>query len=438
MGDELTLGQTLDTNTRWLSSRLLELGVVPLEHATVPDDQSAQATTILRLARAADLLIVTGGLGPTADDLTRSALAQAMGDTLVEDTLALAQIEAWFGARGRAMTPLNRTQALRPSRAVTIPNLNGTAPGLHGVIDSGRPCDVYCLPGPPREMMPMFESHVMPRIILPAGRTVRTRVLHCFGIGESDLAQRLGDLMDRGHNPLVGTTASGGVVSCRIRYQGPLPPAQADDAIDAVERQIRDAAGAFIFGAGDQTLAQIVVTLLKNQQATLGAVESCTGGMLGQAITEVPGSSAVFLGGLVTYSNTLKQQLVGVDAALLAPDGPGAVSAETARAMAVGGLKTLSVQHCLAITGIAGPDGGIPARPPRPAKPVGTVFIARASAPAIPGAGGVSPPVGCDVRRFFMSGDRHSIRDWSSKCALAMLWQHLVGLPPMKLVRQVD
>ena len=427
VGDELTLGQTLDTNSKWLAERLTSIGVVPVRHMTVPDSLEAQTRAFQTLADDADVIICTGGLGPTADDLTRQALAEAMHDTLVEDPLAMAQIEAFYAARNRTMSPLNRAQALRPDRGGIIPNLNGTAPGLLGSVQSitGHECDVFCLPGPPKEMIPMFEAHVVTRLRLPEGRTVRTRVLHSFGLGESDLAQRLGSLMHRGRTPLVGTTASGGVVSIRLRYEGHASPADAEALLDDTERAVREAAGEYIFANGDHSLQDAVLALLRARSETLGSVESCTGGGVSELVTRSAGSSASFLGSLVTYSNELKTALAGVPADLLAPSGPGAVSAETAKAMAEGGLSRLNVSHCLAITGIAGPDGA------RPGKPVGTVFIARAS------RGGMNGEIDAEVRRFQMTGDRQQIREWSSRTALAMLWQHLSGLPAMRLLREV-
>lgn len=411
----------------------MDAGIVPIEHVTVPDDAQAHADTLLRLAHRVEVIICSGGLGPTADDLTRDALAKAMDDSLVEDPLALAQIEAWFASRGRTMSDLNRTQALRPTRARTIPNHYGTAPGLHATLHSklvpnqtsSRECDVFCLPGPPREMAPMFDQYVLPRLAAPAGKTVRTRVLHTFGLAESELAQRLGDLMSRealaANKVLVGTTASGGVISIRMRYEGPLAPVEAENALDDTERQCRDLVGAYIFGRGTDTLASVVLALLKQSAQSLGTVESCTGGLLGAQITDVPGSSASFAGGLITYTNHLKSTLAHVPENNFSTDAPGAVSRETAIAMATGGLETLGCTHTLAITGIAGPEGG------SAKKPVGLVWIARASQ----GDNDV------DCRAFQFSGDRANIREWSARTALAMAWQHLAGLPAMKLLREV-
>lgn len=429
IGDELTLGQTLDTNAKWLADRLIAFGIVTVEHVTVPDDLNAHVASIRRLASSVDLLISTGGLGPTADDLTREALARATEDTLVEDPIAMAEIEAWFTGRGRVLTTINRVQALRPSRARTLPNPHGTAPGLHTKFRVMSPsagcehmCDIFALPGPPREMHPMFETQVFPRLRPCHGREVRTRVLHTVGLGESDLASRLGELMDRTRSPLVGTTASSGIVSIRIRYEGPLPPADADGLISQTEAECRRRAGPYIFGGESQTLAERVLVTLNERRQTIAVVESCTGGSLGEAITEVPGSSSAFLGGWITYSDAMKTKEVGVPTALFTPGGPGAVSRECAAAMATGGLEQANSDWCLSITGIAGPEGG------SVQKPVGTVYIALAGKT-------LSSP---DIRRFRMGGGRAAVREASVKAALAMLWMHLHETPGIRLLRQVE
>lgn len=419
VGDELTLGQTLDTNSRWIAARLLDLGIVVREHATVPDDLDAHAAAFARLAGACDLVVCTGGLGPTLDDLTRHALARAMGDTLVEDPLSLAQVEGYFEARGRPMPAINRVQALRPAHATPLPNLHGTAPGLFATLRAdGRACDAFCLPGPPREMIPMFESQVVPRLRPVPGRTVVTRVMHTVGIGESDLATRLGAMMDRGNTPMVGTTASGGIVSVRVRYEGPLPPDDAAAMVDRVVAQARALAGPHAFGEGPDTLASAVVHALAKRHETLAVVESCTGGLLGGALTDVPGSSSAFVGGYITYANERKQRDVGVPASIFAREGPGAVSRECAEVMARGGRERAGATFALAVTGVAGPDGG------SAEKPVGTVWIALAH------------PAGIDARRFSMVGDRGSIRTWSVTSALAMLWLRLAKAPGTPLLRE--
>jgi nicotinamide-nucleotide amidase len=423
IGDELVLGQTLDTNSRWLSQQLFDHGVTVIQHTTIPDDTQAHAAALTRLAPLVDLIISSGGLGPTKDDLTREALAQFMHDPLIEDPDALQHLHAWYTHRGRALNDLNRLQALRPSTAHCLPNPHGTAPGLSARLGN---CDIFCLPGPPREMMPMFSACVVPRLRPPTDRTVRTRALHAFGIAESDLAARLGALMDRDAltrgGVLVGTTASGGVVSVRLRYEGPDAAAEADRQLDAVALDVRARAGDYIFGEGTDTLAGVVVAALIARRHTLGCVESCTGGLLSEKITAIPGSSQAFIGGLITYSNAVKQQLAHVPATLFADAGPGAVSEETARAMALGGLDVLRTDVCLAITGIAGPGGSTLI------KPVGLVHIALAS------RGVAAPRV--ETRRFQFVGERDNVRTWSAMSALMMLWHHLAGQRDVTLLRQ--
>jgi nicotinamide-nucleotide amidase len=269
-------------------------------------------------------------------------------------------------------------------------------------------------------MMPMFEAQVLPRLRPAPGRTVRTRVLHTVGLGESDLASRLGDLMDRSRTPLVGTTASGGIVSIRIRYEGPLLPADAEALIAQTEAACRERAAPFVFGCESQTLAERVIAGLKDRGQSLAVVESCTGGALGASLTDVAGSSSAFVGGWITYTNAMKSREVGVSESLFAPGGTGAVSRECAGAMAIGGLERANADWALAVTGIAGPAGATPH------KPVGTVYVALAGK-QLP-----SP----DIRLFRMGGDRASIRDWSVKAALALLWMHLNGTPSTPLLRQ--
>lgn len=422
-GDEIVLGQTLDTNSRWLSARLLDSGVLPLEHISLPDDRAAIAAVFRRLADRVDLIVCSGGLGPTADDLTRFALLDVVGGSMVEDPPSLAAIRAYFESRGRVMNDLNRVQAQRPESAEMIPNPHGTAPGLFARLPGG--CELFCLPGPPREMMPMFEQHVQPWLRLEPGRTVATRSLHTIGLGESEIAARLaraGDMMARNRNPSIGTTASQSIVSVRMRYEGVSTHATA--ALDADEAAVRSLLGSAVFAAGEQTLAGAILDRLRASGHTLSVAESCTGGLLGALLTDVAGSSDVFKAGWLTYSNEAKRRDLAVPAELFSESGnaaaPGAVSSPVAAAMAEGARRVAGSTFALSITGIAGPGGAVPG------KPVGTVFIALA------GDGFATK-----VRRFAMSGDRATVRDWSARAALAMLWFHLVGDATTTLLREV-
>ncbi|MBL8745167.1 MAG: CinA family nicotinamide mononucleotide deamidase-related protein [Phycisphaerae bacterium] len=430
IGDELAFGQKLDTNSQWLADRLTSLGISVREHVTVADDLSRHVETLERLAACFPLVISTGGLGPTADDLTRTALSRLMREELVEDRDALEHIRAMMEQRGRAMTDLQRSQALRPRSAVVLNNPNGTAPGMWGSVSvTGGPherCDVFCLPGPPGEMKPMFERLVIPRLRPVAGRVVRTRALHCLGIGEGDLAKRLGALMSRERNPLVGTTASGGVVTIRIRYEGRSEPAE--QAMGETIALARRAGDPFVFGEEDETIESSVLGLLRARRERLVVAESCTGGGLGELFSRTPGSSEVLVGGWITYSNEMKSAQLGVPEELIRRHG--AVSEEVATAMARGALRAAEsaggAHHALAVTGIAGPGGG------SDAKPTGTVFIARASA----GDGAAGGSV--EVRRFLISGSRADVRDRSTKLALMMLRFHLLGLDVPRVLWQME
>lgn len=409
-GDELVLGQKLDTNSQCIAEHLVGRGLHVREHVTVPDDATALAAALRRAVQTSQLVIVTGGLGPTADDLTRHALADFLGQPLVIDEEALRTVESWFTSRGRTMPEGNRVQAMRPATARMLTNDHGTAPALHAVLD-GR-ADIYCLPGPPREMIPLLEREVLTHLRVDPALACRTVALHTFGRGESDVASMLGDLMDRTRNPLVGTTAGLGVVSVRIRATGPDADARLASAADDVRARL----GPIVLD--HEHLSSEVVARLRNAHQTLATVESCTGGLVGELITDVPGSSEIYTGGLVTYSNQLKHALAGVPAQIFHTDG--AVSRVCAVAMAEGGRSRLHSHHALSVTGIAGPDGA------SPGKPVGTVWIALASADA---------PT--DARRFLFRGSRGAIRTWAALTALGMLRLRLIG-DNMRLLNQQE
>ncbi|GAB4383581.1 MAG: competence/damage-inducible protein A [Phycisphaerales bacterium] len=410
IGDELVLGQKPDTNAQSIADRLVARGLEIAEHVCIPDDLPTIVSSIRRLADTVDLLIVTGGLGPTRDDLTRAGLAAALGEELVLDQEALARVQAWFSSRGRTMPEGNIDQARRPSSARMLANDNGTAPGLHAVANDR--CDIFCLPGPPREMIPILERDVLSSLRVDRERWVCTRAVHTFGRGESDIAALLGGLMDRGRNPLVGTTASLGVVTVRIRATGP----DAERLAAESQAQVRQILGPVVLAHED--LALEVLEHLRARQETLASVESCTGGLVGKLITDLPGSSLAYKGGLVTYSNELKHAFADVPSAVF--EGDGAVSRACAVGMAEGGRSRCGADHALAITGIAGPDGG------SAEKPVGTVWIALASRQA---------PT--DVRRFVFRGSRDAVRTWAAMTALGMLRLRLIG-EDMRLLNQQE
>lgn len=416
IGDELTLGQKLDTNSQRIADALTQAGVMVTEHATLADDCAALSAAIGRLAGGRDYLVITGGLGPTADDLTRAALAAALGEGLVEDADALAEIELWYTGGGRVMPPANRVQAMRPPSARMLGNPNGTAPGLAATVDG---CQVFALPGPPSEMLPMFEREVLGSLAAARTTPMTTRLLFTLGRGESDIAGALGELMNRGRDPLVGTTASRGVVTVRIRSEAPGEAAVA--AVHETAALVRARLGDCVL-RDDLDLAPYVVKRLSETSATVGTVESCTGGLVAGALTAIPGSSSVVMGGLVTYSNAMKTALADVPAELI--EEHGAVSRACAVAMAEGGRMRLGTTHALAITGIAGPDGG------GDTKPVGTVWIALASA-------NTPADAPTDARLFLFRGNRDAIRAWSVTSALGLLRLRLDGIE-MRLLGEQD
>ena len=407
IGDELVLGQTVDTNAAWLSQQLAAVGCAVLAHTTVADDQHAIEQAIRESAPRCDLLLVSGGLGPTEDDMTRQALAAVMGQPLEINQIWLAELEKFFAARSRPMPAANRIQAMIPHGAGMIFNTAGTAAGIVATLGSSR---VFVMPGVPKEMTIMFRRDVLPHVRAASrGAVILSRSLHTFGLGESAIAEKLGDLMRRDRNPSVGTTVSSGVVSLRINARfGPLPEAR--ERLEETASRCWLALGSLVFGEDDQTLQEVLGQMLRERPgATLATAESCTGGLLGKMITDVPGSSAYYSYGWITYANRAKQQVLGVPASLLREHG--AVSEPVVLAMASAARAQAASTYALAISGIAGPDGGTPA------KPVGTVCIALAH------------PAGASARTFLFPGDREFIRDRSAKMALTLLRYHLLGEP---------
>lgn len=401
IGDELMTGNTVDTNAAWLSRQLLAAGYEPAFHETVGDNRAAVTEALLRNAARADLLIVTGGLGPTADDVTRHSLADALGTELAMDAQCLATLEEFFRSRQRVMVEANKIQAMIPRGAAPLPNPIGTAAGLTARL-LGRP--VFIMPGVPREMMEMYRTAVLPALP-PSGRAVRQIAIQTFGIGESNLFALIQDLMTREGDVTVGTTIAEGLVTVWIT-------SRADTATDA-QRHAEEVAGPLcerlgniVIGRGRISMAAVVGELLGKSGRTLATAESCTGGLIGQMVTDVPGASGYYLGGVVSYANTVKESLLDVPAQLLAAHG--AVSDQVAAAMVAGCRKRFGADYAVAVTGIAGPDGGTPE------KPVGLVYTALAS------------PNGVSVERQIFPGDRPSVRNRAAVAALNMLRLALV------------
>lgn len=418
IGDELVLGQTVDTNSAYLSAELAKRGIGTLYHHTVADDQPAIADAIQLASLRAPLIIISGGLGPTDDDLTRQALAEAMGVKLVVHEPSVEVIRAFFASRDREMPERNRVQAMHPEGTIVIPNPCGTAPGIQAQLNKAT---IYVTPGVPREMFDMFQNAILPQVLagregeeVPSHNTILTCKVNTFGMGESDVADLLGDLMVRTRNPMVGTTVSNGIVSVRVRSEF----ANADDAtreMDATVAAVEQRLGAVVFGHNNEALPDTLVPLLRDAGQVVATAESCTGGLIGKLITDVSGSSSVYAGGWITYTNEMKTSQLGVPAELF--EQVGAVSEEVASAMATGALKRSGASLAVSVTGIAGPTGGTEA------KPVGTVWIGLAWKDAT-----VGDEIQSRALRFNLSGHREAVRDRAAKCALQMLRFHLTGV----------
>lgn len=409
IGDELVEGQAPELNASWLAAQLAEHAVDVVELRVVPDDRAAIASAIRELAARCDVLIATGGLGPTPDDLTRFALGDvvAPGRELVTDEAALARLERVFARHALPMPLSNLGQTQHPVGTRMLPNPRGTAPGIAARVEGTA---VFCLPGPPAEMQPMFAEQVVPQLAVPRDLVCLRGRVHAYGLGESAAAQRLGEITDRGREPRVGFTVSRAVLTARIRAGGAGDEAKRE--LDSTCRRILELWAPYAYGTDGESLASGVGALLVDARRTLAAAESCTGGWLGKTIVDVPGSSAYFLGGWVTYSDALKTSCLGVPAKLLAAHG--AVSAPVAKAMAEGALSRSGARESLAITGVAGPEG------PTADKPVGVVFIGLARE--------IDGRVVTETRRFRFPGDRAAIRDRSVKSALQMLRFALLGV----------
>jgi nicotinamide-nucleotide amidase len=375
IGTELTSGQKLDTNSQWLSRRLGSLGLDVRFHTTLGDDLDDNVAALRVAADRAEVVLVTGGLGPTQDDLTREALAAVSGVGLVEDTDSLAEIAALFARRNREMPDRNRVQALRPSTAQAMTNSCGTAPGLW--LEVGGSVFI-ALPGVPREMKAMFEAEVVPRLRASGragSRVIAHRVINLFGRGESEIEAEALDLTARGHVPEVGITASDATISFRVSAEG-ASEAEAFASMEATVTTIRSRFGSLVLGEGEGfDVPQALAAALRTSRKTLALAESCTGGLAAARLTAEAGVSTVFRGGVVSYSNESKTALLGVPAELITRHG--AVSAEVAEAMAAGVRERLAADMAVSVTGIAGPDGG------SEDKPVGLVYLGLATADGV-------------------------------------------------------
>jgi nicotinamide-nucleotide amidase len=411
-GSELMLGRVLNSHQQWLCRKLADLGYPVARQVAISDAGADIEQSVREALGRADLIITTGGLGPTSDDITREMVAALLGKTLHEDAAVLANIKSFFDVRRRAMPDRVRLQALVPEGARVLPNPNGTAPGLAMELRPNRfrPNQqgswLIMLPGPTRELRPMFTDQLAPLLqkVLPPEAEFVCRTLRTVGIGESLVEQTIAEpvaaLVSEGLE--LGYCARTGQVDVRLAARGP----KAGQLVQAAEKLVRDRLGRHIFAEEDDELENVLIGLLAARKKTLALAESCTGGAIAHRLTNVPGASAVLLAGLVTYSNEAKQRFLGVRAETLKEHG--AVSEPVAREMAEGAVRQTGADYAISVTGIAGPSGGTPD------KPVGTVFI------------GLAAKDGVEVVKNFNPYDRETFKQITAQQAMELLRQKLL------------
>lgn len=404
VGTELLMGQISNTNAQYISSKLPDAGVGVFYHSVVGDNPERLKDSLKLALERCDVVITTGGLGPTQDDLTKETIAEAFGKKLVLHQESLEKMKAYFKKLGREMTVNNEKQAYMPEGCIILKNNNGTAPGC--IMEQGGKA-VVMLPGPPSEMKPMFDELVMPYFKEKNPDSIESKFLRIFGIGESALETKIMDLIDGQTNPTIATYASDGEVTVRVSAKVDRG-GNAEAVLQPVVDEIRKRVGAALYSEENEPLYSVAANLLLKNGMTLATAESCTGGLISQTLTNIPGISRVFMGGAVTYSNDAKEEYLGVKRDTLV--NYGAVSRETAGEMAEGARKRLKTHIGVSITGIAGPDGGTAE------KPVGLVYI------------GLSSVEGTITKELRLSGSRNRIRAITALNVFDMVRRHVLGL----------
>jgi nicotinamide-nucleotide amidase len=403
VGSELLTPFRTDTNSLWLTDRLNSVGVEVKLKTIVGDDDARLEETIRDALKRSGVVVLTGGLGPTEDDITRKIAARALGRRLSLDERVLEEIRAKFLRWGRKMPEINARQAMVMEGAEVLPNPNGSAPGMYLEHDSRV---VVLLPGPPREMKPMFDDQVLPKLAARAGGVrVARRVLRVAGLGESAVDERIAPVYTQYKNPQTTILFTNTDIEIHLTAQGKTEQ-EAELLLDGLSGQIEERLGDAVFAFRGETMEQVVGLRLAVGGFNLAVAESCTGGLIAHRLTEVPGSSSYFMEGVVTYSNEAKTRLLGVPEELI--ERHGAVSAEVAEAMAEGVKRRAATDFGLAVTGVAGPGGGTEE------KPVGLVYVSLAD------------DAHTEHRRIMLPGDRHLIRWRASQAALDLLRRRLI------------
>lgn len=404
VGTELLMGQIANTNAQYLSSRLNNLGINVYYHSVVGDNPERLKAVLRQALERSDVVVTTGGLGPTKDDLTKETIAELLGLRLVLHQESLERIRKYFKNQKRCMSENNVKQAYIPEGSVIIPNNNGTAPGCI-VQKDGK--TVVMLPGPPRELIPMFEDTVFPFFEGKTNQVINSRMLKIFGIGEADVETRIMDMIEKQTNPTIAPYVGTGEISLRVTARGSSRD-EVDALIAPVVEKIKERLYPHVYSDSGETLEEVVVRLLSDKGWTVSTAESCTGGMLASRIINVPGASVVFDRGFVTYSNEAKMQELGVNRKTL--EKWGAVSRETAEEMVRGLVERTKTTAGLAVTGIAGPGGGTPE------KPVGLVYVSAFLNGRV------------ETLKLNLAGDRQRIRTVSCHNALDLLRKMLLGI----------
>ncbi len=396
IGTEITRGEITNTNGSWLCEELTRVGLDVTEVASIPDERIAIQETLARLAARHDLIVSTGGLGPTTDDITTECVAAVLGVPLDHDAASLEAIRTRMTRFGRTMSPSNAKQADFPRGAAVLANPNGTAPGFS--VKIGRAV-AFFMPGVPSEMKPMFAEYVVPvatRALTSAVHQVR---LKTFGAAESAVNDRLAGI-EAAHGVIIGYRAHFPEIEVKVLARAP-DAATAEATARRATAEVTERLGDLVFAEGDVSFASIIGHLLRDRSLTLGTAESCTGGLVGELLTEEAGASDFFRGAIVAYDNRVKTSLLGVDAALIAREG--AVSEPVARAMAEGARRALGTDFAISVTGIAGPGGGTPE------KPVGLVHYALAT------------PDGTTARKMTWASTRRNIRYMSAYATFRLI-----------------
>lgn len=402
VGTELLLGQIDNINTRIISQKLSEIGINVFFHTSVGDNRERISSVFKIALERSDLIIFTGGLGPTLDDLTKETVAEVLRLELNYDEDTLNRIRAFFKKMQREMPENNKKQALVPEGAITIPNESGTAPGI--ILQTGEKI-IILLPGPPNEMEPMLNKFVIPFLRKRlSNEVIKSRVLRFIGIGESSLEQKILDILKKQTNPTVAPLAKQGEVTLRITAKAKSEK-DANELIEPIIQAIKERVGEYIYSYDNDPMEAVVGRMLIERRCTISIAESCTGGYLSHLLTNIPGISAVFDRGIISYSNKSKTEILNVPAEILKQKG--AVSQETAISMASWIRKLSGTDLGVAITGIAGPDGGTPL------KPVGLVFIA------------LSTDSGDLCEKYLFNGSREAIKRRSTLAALDLIRRYL-------------